>query len=152
MKKKILVGLLIGFLTLGLVAIVGSETLLEKEAALVPEGFMRIRIINNTDRMMCHNTYWLNHNIPGIIGDAPVCGGEIQSGENHTFDRNISSGNFQGTRVYGTRWFPCGPSRNDEEEYNKYSNDVISEIPEGTVIIEIYFDHFRVIPRVRKNE
>jgi uncharacterized protein YegJ (DUF2314 family) len=149
MKKKILVGLLIGFLTLGFVAIVGAETQLEKEAALVPEGFMRIRIINDTDKLMCHNTYWLNHNIPGILGDAPVCGGEIQPGKNHTFDKNISDWNFQGTRIYGTRWTLCRFYNNKEEEYKKYSNDVISEIPEGTAIIEIYFDHFRAIPRVR---
>jgi len=35
---------------------------LKKEVASVPDGHMRVSIINNTDVVMCHNTAWLNHN------------------------------------------------------------------------------------------
>jgi len=123
---------------------------LKKEVASVPDGHMRVSIINNTDVVMCHNTAWLNHNVPDIRGPGPVCGGEIQPGGDHTFDRNISSWHFEGTRIYGTSWYMCRPhSYGDEREEleEKYRSRVISEIPENTAIIKIYHKHYKAIPR-----
>lgn len=122
---------------------------LKKEAASVPNGHMRVSVINDTDIVMCHNTYWLNHNVPGILGPVPVCGGEIQPGGDHTFDRDTSSWHFKGARIYRTRWYPCKCGYGDEakELEKKYKSVVVSEIPEGTAIVKIYHDHYEVMPR-----
>lgn len=120
------------------------------EAASVPDGHMRVSIINDTDVVMCQNTVWLNHNVPGIRGPAPVCGGEILPGKDQTFDRNVSSWHFEGKRIYGTKWYICRPSVYGEELKRleeKYRSIVMSEIPEDTAILKIYHKHYEVIPR-----
>lgn len=114
---------------------------LKSEVTSVPDGHLRISIINDTDVVLCHSTNWLNHNVPGIRGLAPVCGGEIQPNKDQTFDRDISSWDFTGLRVYITDWRSCRPGN------VKYRSKVISEIPEGTAIIKIYHKHSEAIPR-----
>jgi len=116
---------------------------LKEEAASVPAGHMRVSVINDRDVVMCHNTVWLNHNIPGIYGPLGVCGAEIQPGQSQTFDRNISSWHFEGTRIYRTNWYKCSPCQSDK----RYDSRVVSEIPENTAIIKIYHDHYEAIPR-----
>jgi hypothetical protein len=122
---------------------------LKKEVASVPTGHMRVSIINDTDIIMCYSTYWLNHNVPGVLGPVPVCGGEIQPGKDHTFDRNISSWHFKGIRYYKTCWYPCRCGYGDEAKKleKKYSKTIISKVPEGTAIVKIYHDHYEVTPR-----
>jgi hypothetical protein len=123
---------------------------LEKEVASVPADHMRVSIINDTDIVMCHTTYWLNHNIPDLYGPSMVCGGEIEPGGDHTFDRNVSSWHFEGTRIYRTNWYPCRYGVYGDEAKRlkkKYSNRVVVEIPEGTAIIKIYHDRYEVILR-----
>jgi len=117
---------------------------LRDEAASVPAGYLRVIVTNDTDIFMYHNTRWLNHNIPKVRGPATVCVAELQPGKNQTFDRNMSSWNFTGTRIYTTYWYPC---RDYNNELKKYESRVVSEIPEGTAIIKIYHKHFEVVPR-----
>lgn len=126
-----------------------ADMQLNREAASVPAGYMKISIINDMDIVMCHNTYWLNHNIPDVFGPALVCGGEIQPGEDQTFDRNISSWHFEGTRYYKTNWYPCRCGYGDEakELEKKYKSVVVSEIPEDTAVVKIYHDHYEAIQR-----
>jgi len=116
---------------------------LKKEAALVPAGHMRITLINDIDVLMCYNTVWLNHNVPGILGPTLVCGGEIQPGVSYSFDRNIASWHFKGPRVYNTSWYQCRAYQSDK----KYNSEVVFEIPEDTAIIKIYTKHYEIIPR-----
>ena len=139
MKTKFLLGLL------AVIFIVCSGTKLNLKTP-VPEGFMRVSIINKTDRLLCQNTYWLNHNIPSVLGPSVVCGGEVKPGETWTFDRNISSWNFQGTRVWLTEWSLCS-SNYSKDEKTKWRKSIAYEIPEGTAIVEIHYNHHKIIPR-----
>ena len=123
---------------------------LKKEIDSVPADHIRISIINDTDVVMCQNTVWLNHNVPGVYGPLPVCGGELQPGANQTFDRNVGSWDYEGMRTYGTHWSLCRcPVYGEElkEMEKRYDSRVISLIPEGTAIIKIYHDHYEAIPR-----
>ena len=146
-SMKLLKSLAVLFVVIMLAGCAGIQ--LKKEAASVPAGHMRVSMINDTDVIMCHNTYWLNHNVPGLYGPAPVCGGEIQPGGDHTFDRNISSWGYKGMLIYSTSWYPCRCGYGDEADVlkKKYNGVVVSEIPEDTAIVRIYHDHYEVIPR-----
>lgn len=108
----------------------------------VPGGHLRIIIINDTDILMFQQTYWSNHGDPEVIGPKTVCGGEIQPGKSTTFDRNIASWNFTGTRVYVTDWSAC---RDYHNKFEEYKSRVISKIPEGTAIVKIYHDYFKIV-------
>lgn len=135
---KTLFGLLtISLLTLFCIGLGYAET-------PVPEGHLRITIINDTDILMFHCTYWLNHNIPGHYGPDMKCCAELEPGADQTFDMEISEENFVGTRLYGTVWSACKDYRNELEEYK---SKVISTIPKDTAIVKIYHKHFETIPK-----
>jgi len=121
---------------------------LQKEAATVPDGHLRVSIINDTDVLMYHHTSWVNHNVPDIKGPAPMCGGEIRPGKDHTFDQRISSWSFKGDRIFRTKWSLLryrGPDK--AKKYEKYKNELTYRIPVGTAIIKVYHKHYKAIPR-----
>lgn len=108
----------------------------------VPEGHLRITITNDTDILMFHHTYWVNHNNPDLLGPDTVCGGEIQPGESSTFDRNMLSWDFTGTSIYLTEWSAC---RDYRHEFGEYKSRVVSKIPMGTAVVKIYHKHFEIV-------
>ena len=120
------------------------------ETASVPDGHMRVQVINDTDITMCYNVRWINHNLPNVFGPTPVCGGGLEPGDDHSFDRDIESWKFVGTRFWEISWHACKIKVYDEdrEEIQKrYRSYYGMEIPEDTAIIKMYHKHYEPVPR-----
>ena len=137
MKTKILLGLL------AIIFLVCNGMSSKEEASLIPEGTIRVKIINDTCRKLCQTTDWLNHNIPSLLGPTAVFGGELQPGEVHTFDRNADSWDFHNTSIWRNKWRVC-EFYVSEVEKKKWASETIIVIPEGTSIVEIRYGSWAV--------
>ena len=101
-----------------------------------------ISIINDTDVLMCQVTYWMNHDIPECRGPFAICGSELKPGQDHTFNFGMVASK---DRIFITRWSICRSQ--DEEQREKYANDMVSKIPTDKTSVKIYHKHFKVTPK-----
>jgi hypothetical protein len=110
------------------------------------EADFTISVINDTDRIMCHNLFWLNHPFDHS-GAAAVAGAELDPGEDHSWNWGKVG---EKEIIFVIEWFPAR-IYSDNKDYRKYTNAYLINIPPNASGVKIFFNHFNYVMLLREN-